>query len=109
MDEVLAEELTQETFFRAYMNYAGLRNREKASAWICQIAKNTYYAWYNEHKKIAPLEETIDSGAENMEEMFVQKELSEKAFACLEKLEEPYKEVFRLSVFDGLSWGQYPC
>ncbi len=99
----LAEELTQETFFRAYMNYAGLRNREKASAWICQIAKNTYYAWYNEHKKIAPLEETIDSGAENMEEMFVQKELSEKAFACLEKLEEPYKEVFRLSVFGGLS------
>lgn len=25
----LAEELTQETFFRAYMNYASLRNKEK--------------------------------------------------------------------------------
>ena len=47
----LAEELTQETFFRAYMNYASLRNKEKASVWLCQIAKNTYYAWYNEHKK----------------------------------------------------------
>ena len=47
----LAEELSQETFFRAYMNYASLRSKEKASVWLCQIAKNTYYAWCNEQKK----------------------------------------------------------
>ncbi len=100
----LAEELTQETFFRAYMNYAGLRNKEKASAWLCQIAKNTYFAWYNEHKKRATLEEPIfDSGIDNVEDEFVQKELSEKALACLHELEEPYKEVFMLSVFGGFS------
>ena len=50
-DASLAEELTQETFFRAYMNYPSLRNKEKASVWLCQIAKNTYFAWYNEQKK----------------------------------------------------------
>lgn len=50
-DITLSEELTQETFFRAYMNYASLKNREKASVWLCQIAKNTYFAWYNEQKK----------------------------------------------------------
>lgn len=54
----LSEELTQETFFRAYMNFTSLKNREKASVWLCQIAKNTYYAWYNEHKKIDSLENT---------------------------------------------------
>lgn len=50
-DITLSEELTQETFFRAYMNYASLRNKEKASVWLCQIARNTYFAWYNEQKK----------------------------------------------------------
>ena len=54
-DITLSEELTQETFFRAYMNYASLRNKEKISVWICQIAKNTYFAWYNDQKKIDSL------------------------------------------------------
>ncbi|MBQ2388895.1 MAG: RNA polymerase subunit sigma-24, partial [Clostridia bacterium] len=30
-DVSLSEELTQETFFRAYMNYASLKQKEKAS------------------------------------------------------------------------------
>ena len=103
-DVPLAEELTQETFFRAYMNYASLRSKEKALVWLFQIAKNTYYAWYNEQKKKDSLDdfETI-SGGENIEDTFVQKELSQKALLCLHELGEPYKEVFMLSVFGGFS------
>jgi len=103
-DPSLSEELTQETFFRAYMNYASLRNKEKASVWLYQIAKNTYFAWYNEQKKKASLDvlETV-SISENIEDVFVQKELSQKALRCLHELEEPYKEVFMLSVFRGFS------
>jgi len=103
-DNCLADDLTQETFFRAYMNYASLRNKEKVSVWLCQIAKNTYYAWYNEHKKIDSLENTeIESDSKSIEDAFVQKELSQKALICLHELEEPYKEVFMLSVFGGFS------
>ncbi len=103
-DVSLSEELTQETFFRAYMNYASLQNKEKASVWLCQIAKNTYYAWYNQQKKKDSLDdlEAISNG-ENLEDIFVQKELSQKALLCLHELEEPYKEVFMLSVFGGFS------
>ena len=50
-DYSLAEELTQETFFRAYMNFSALRDKEKASVWLCSIAKNTYFAYCNEQKK----------------------------------------------------------
>lgn len=100
----LAEELTEETFFRAYMNYASLRNKEKAPVWLCQIAKNAYYAWYNERKKIDSFENTeTQSDLENVEDAFIQKELSQKALACLHELEEPYKEVFMLSTFGGFS------
>ncbi len=100
----LAEELTQETFFRAYMNRASLKNKEKASVWLCQIAKNTYFAYFNEQKKQDSLENFEDvSDNENLEDLYVRKELSEKALQCLHGLEEPYKEVFMLSVFGGFS------
>ena len=59
-DAALAEELTQETFFRAYMNYSGLRDKDKASVWLCQIAKNAYFTWYNEQKKRGALPENAD-------------------------------------------------
>ena len=103
-DFSLSEELTQETFFRAYMNYTSLRNKEKASVWLCQIAKNTYFAWYNEQKKKASLEE-LETASNDViiEDAFIQKELSQKALHCLHELEEPYKEVFMLSVLGGFS------
>ena len=103
-DASLSEELTQETFFRAYINYASLQNKEKASVWLCRIAKNTYFAWYNEQKKKAPIENLeLTSGNESIEDAFIQKELSQKALTCLHELEEPYKEVFMLSVFGNFS------
>jgi len=103
-DASLAEELTQETFFRAYMNYPSLRNKEKASVWLCQIAKNTYFAWYNDQKKKDSLDDLeVTSCDISIEDAFVQKELSKKALICLHELEDPYKEVFMLSVFGGFS------
>lgn len=103
-NESLAEELTQETFFRAYMNLTGLRNEEKATVWLCQIAKNTYFAWYNEQKKLQPLDETLLTETQpDLADIFTEKALSAKAYLCLHKMDEPYKEVFMLCVFGGLS------
>lgn len=103
-NDSLAEELTQETFFRAYMNMTGLRKEEKVSVWLCQIARNTYFAWYNEQKKLQPMDdiEIQDSGPD-MADIFVEQEFLQKAYTCLHQMDEPYKEVFMLSVFGGLS------
>ena len=103
-DPSLAEELTQETFYRAYINFAKLRNEEKTSAWLCSIAKNIYFAWFNEHKRLEPLETTAETGSDyDAEVAYEEKESSQKVFKMLHSLEEPYKEVFMLSVFAGLS------
>ncbi len=100
----VAEELTQETFFRAYMNFKNLRNKAKAPVWLCQIAKNTYYSWYKEQKRIHSFEENDELKDDfDIEGFFEKRELSEKAFELLHNLEEPYKEVFMLSVFGQLS------
>ena len=105
-NQSLAEELTQETFYRAYMNISGLRREDKVTSWLCAIAKNTYYAYVNEHKKFAYSEDENAGeicSAFDTEEMFEEKELAKEAFSALHNLEEPYKEVFMLSVFAGLS------
>lgn len=106
-NESLAEELTQETFFRAYMNLTGLRNEEKVSVWLCQIAKNTYFAWFNEQKRLQPLEDAvIPEQTPDIAEIFTRQQLQEQAYACLHAMDEPYKEVFMLCVFGGLSLKQ---
>ena len=103
-DISLAEELTQETFFRAYMNMAALRNEDKVAVWLCQIAKNTYFAWFNEQKRKQPISQPIPADSTpDIAELFEEKELAGRAFSVLHALEEPYKEVFMLSVFGGLS------
>ena len=103
-DVSLAEELTQDTFFRAYMNISALRNEEKVAAWLCQIAKNTYFAWFNEQKRKQPISQPISADSTpDIAELFEEKELAGRAFSVLHALEEPYKEVFMLSVFGGLS------
>ena len=103
-NESLAEELTQETFFRAYMNLTGLRKEEKVSVWLCQIAKNTYFAWYNDQKRLQPMEEwDVAETQPDLADIFTERELSAKAYLCLHNMDEPYKEVFMLSVFGGLS------
>lgn len=103
-NQSVAEELTQEAFFRAYVNIGALKNEEKFPVWLCQIAKNTYFAWYNEQKKLHTLDETQNlSDSTNIEELFAVKEMTDKALCCLHELEEPYKEVFMLSVFGQVS------
>lgn len=103
-DVSLAEELTQETFFRAYMNLPALRNEDKVAAWLCRIAKNTYFAWFNEQKRKQPISQLISADSTpDIAELFEEKELAGRAFSVLHALEEPYKEVFMLSVFGGLS------
>lgn len=104
-NESLAEELTQETFFRAFINISQLRNKDKTEAWLCQIAKNSYFAWYNKNKNIYSIDiisDIEDTG--NIEESFINKELTETALHLLHRLENPYKEVFILSVFGQLSF-----
>jgi len=50
-DEDLAEDLTQETFYKAIKNINQFQNNSKISVWLCSIAKNLYYDHYKKSKK----------------------------------------------------------
>ena len=101
----LAEELTQETFFRAFINFASIRDKEHCSTWLCQTAKNCYYRWYNEQKKLVPIEDAPEETGDPFE-LSEERELSEMAALELARLESPYRDVFTLCVLGGSSLKQ---
>ncbi len=59
----IAEELTQETFFKALKKVDDFRGDCDLRVWLCQISKNTYYDYLKKNKKYAPesQEETEDT------------------------------------------------
>jgi len=98
-DAHLAEELTQETFFRAYINARQLRDDTKAVPWLCSIARNELRKHYRKQKRLVPLEEGVDlQTAEDVAETVEIKMLSDEVMACALRLEEPYKTVLLLAV-----------
>lgn len=50
----LAEELTQETFLKAYQSIKHYDRNCKISTWLCAIGKNTYYQYLAKNKQEIP-------------------------------------------------------
>ena len=97
-NEKLAEELTQETMFRAIMNINSFREESKLSVWLCQIARNLYLEWLKKEKRTVQLDENLlpfDDGRDITLEL-ADKEMAKRILKYLHELDEPYKEVFML-------------
>ena len=103
----IAEELTQETFFKALKKVDDFRGDCDLRVWLCQISKNTYYDYQKKNKKYAPesQEETEDIFTSDLLQNFSDKETAFQVHQVLHRLSEPYKEVFSLRVFGELSFG----
>ena len=56
-NEDIAEELTQETFYKAIQKINTFKNNCKISIWLCQIAKNLWYDELKKNKKIKDISE----------------------------------------------------
>lgn len=53
----IAEEVTQESFYQAFISLTRFRGECAIKSWLCQIAKNTYYKYLKTHAKETYLEE----------------------------------------------------
>ena len=102
----LAEEITQESFFKALKSIDSFNGNCKLSTWLCIIARNTFYSYTKKHNRQVdyPLDAILSD--ENIEEQFADKEIAYAIHKVLHKLNEPYKEVFWLRIFGELSFAQ---
>ena len=103
-DEQTAEEVTQETFFKALTAIDSFRGDCQLRVWLCQIARNQYLSLCRERKRFG---ETADEpGGSGIEEGFADREAAKKLHRLLHGLPEPYKEVFSLRTFGELPFSQ---
>lgn len=101
----LAEELTAETFYQAYLHIDRFRGECAMDTWLCQIAKNAYYKELDRRKRQAGTEE-IELAAPDVYEKLEDRATALAIHKRLHQLPEPYREVFSLRVFGELQFGE---
>ncbi|WP_324823907.1 RNA polymerase sigma factor [Sinanaerobacter sp. ZZT-01] len=106
-NEAVAEEMTQETFFKAMRYINKFNGSSTLYVWLCQIAKNTYFTFLKKQKKIIPeIDEQYQDTKIDFETAYLNKEEAKRLHILLHNLSEPYKEVFTLRVFGELPYLQ---
>ncbi len=110
----LAEELTQETFVRAYVKMGTIRDASKLSTWLFGMAKNVAReARSSRHSKARThveindslLNEVSDSNPSPTEGL-LNKELHRVMLEALNKLDDDKRQVFTLKVFNHLRYDE---
>ena len=99
-----AEEITQETFFRALSPRNGFRGEADPLTWLCAIAKNLFLDEKRRQGRQQPLPEDVPAPGRGMEQRTVDRDTSFRIHRALHALEEPYREVFELRIFGELSF-----
>ncbi len=100
-DSLMAEEITQETFFKALKKINEFRGDCNIRVWLCEIAKNTYYNFAKKQSRFVELNENDEQYTEYD---YLSGFVSKEAHRILHNLKEPYKEVFTLRIFGELSF-----
>ena len=104
-DEVLAEDLTQETFVKAFEAIERYDGSCKVSTWLCQIAKHLLYQHWAKHKKVDFVE--LDEGLqaiENTENQAMYKIELDQVWYNIQRLPEQMRQVVELRVMSDLSY-----
>jgi RNA polymerase sigma-70 factor (ECF subfamily) len=85
-----AEELTQETFYRAMLSINTYNGNCKMSTWLCQIAKHLWYQELdkNHRKKTEPLDESFPDYSKSVESTVLDKQDKMSIYRMLHNLSE---------------------
>lgn len=108
-DAVLAEEITQATFFAALKKIGAFREDCAVESWLIGIARNQYFdhCRRQKHRAGSPalLPEAPQATADDSPEaLFMQSETTGLFHRLLHALPEPYKEVFMLRVYGEMNF-----
>ncbi|WP_346344930.1 sigma-70 family RNA polymerase sigma factor [Clostridium sp. MCC353] len=105
-DSGWAEELTQETFYRAVYSLENYNGECKVSTWLCQIAKHVWMQDLEKRKKhrTEELTENMEWKTAGMDEQLLYSEQKMTVMKALHGMKEPAREVMYLRIFGELSF-----
>ena len=105
-DRDQAEEIAQETFFRAMSSPGRFREESGVVTWLCAIAKNLFYDEKRRQGRAGEMPEEVPAQEKGVEQTALDRDTSFRIHMVLHSLEEPYREVFELRIFGELSFAQ---
>ncbi len=105
-DRQLAEEITQEAFFRAFSRLNSFRGEADEATWLCAIARNLFNDEMRRRGRVGTAREDAAVPGRGVEQAVCDRDASFRIHLALHALEEPYREVFELRVFGELSFRQ---
>lgn len=101
-----AEDLTQETFVKAYKNMQAYKGDSSPKTWLFRIAHNVTIDYLRKRKPLTMMKEIFhlkkDSGKQP-DELMVMKENSKELYLALNGLKDSYREVIILRKIKGFS------
>lgn len=103
-DPHIAEDITQETFFKALKELKHFRGDCSVKSWLCQIAKHLYLSYMRKKKAVHSDTLELIPDTSDLEASFISKDTALSIYRILHVLEEPYKEVFTLRTLGDLSY-----
>ena len=103
----IAEELTQETFYKAVKNIHTFKDDCKISVWLCKIAKNT---WLDSIKKNKNIKDMADNelfeieSLETTDETVISNQGKLELYKKIQKLDEKTRDVIYLRITGDLNF-----
>lgn len=105
-DRHMAEEITQETFFRAFRRLDSFRGDSDPSTWLCAIAKNLVTDERRRQGRFGAAPDGVAPQEAGTDQFAIERDDSFRIHMALHAMDEPYREVFELRVFGELSFLQ---
>ena len=107
-DSDIAEELTQETFYKAVKKINTYKGECKMSVWLCQITKNLWYDQCRKNKTMKNTQENdllqIQNEQNSTEEQIISNEEKISLYKKMQELDEKTREVIYLRITGELSF-----
>ena len=104
LNESLAEDITQETFYNAIKKIDSFKNECKIETWLCGIAKNIFLN-SKRHKQTENIFDYPNLIADSdVEENTIENENIKRILTEAVKLETPYKEVFYMKTLGDMPY-----
>ena len=104
LNEALAEDITQETFYNAIKKIDTFKNDCKIETWLCSIARNIYLN-SKRRKQTENISDYPNLVADsNLEDNVIKDENIKRILAEAVKLETPYKEVFYMKTLGDMPY-----
>jgi RNA polymerase sigma-70 factor (ECF subfamily) len=102
-----AEEMTQESFVKAWEGIRGFRGAASFKTWLFRIATNLCINRLSRRKPVDPLSEDIPSARRyEPEETYRQRQLKECIGAALDSLPADQRSALVLSIYEELSYDE---